>query len=151
MNDYVDILQFRSDSLVKYTQHIRTFEGLGYSRNTTQMKLSIENKRKQLKLHRKQAYSGEMTEGSKKRLQKALDVFYFRSPLQHVFNPVTNRTQSFKYVFITLTLAGNHSDKEATQVHKDLLEPFLRWLRDSKKVTDYIWKAELQIVTGKHT
>jgi len=73
-----------------------------------------------------------------------LDVFYFRSPLQHVFNPVTNRTQSFKYIFITLTLAGNHSDKEATQVHKDLLEPFLRWLRDSKKVTDYIWKAELQ-------
>jgi len=60
-----------------------------------------------------------------------------------LLNPVTGRMQHFRMSMVTLTVSDTKTI-DHKQAYKKLLEPFLRWLRYSKKCRHYVWKAELQ-------
>lgn len=46
--------------------------------------------------------------------------------------------------FITLTLSSSQGDITDNEIKRELLNPFLIWLKQSKNVSTFIWKAEAQ-------
>lgn len=92
----------------------------------------------------KKTYSGIVTEGTKKRMSKAIDLMLQASPLQKVYNPIIKRHQHFQLTFLTLTIAEDERMLDAAYCYKNLLMPYLRILRDKFQVVNYVWKVELQ-------
>lgn len=90
-------------------------------------------------------YTGNVTSHSKKRIEKAVNIFLQISPLINLYNPITKTTHPFQLNFITLTISNKERIIAHSFAYKQLLKPFLTWLRDTKKITTYIWKAEVQI------
>lgn len=90
----------------------------------------------------KKAYSGQMTAGAKKRLQKCLDVLLQISPTKQVVNRHSGRTNSFRLTFLTLTISSRQLIDHREAYEKGL-ELFLLKMRRSW-AKQYLWKAELQ-------
>src|SRR5699024_5919538 len=57
--------------------------------------------------NRKKAYSGKLSKGATKRLQKAVTILTQITPTRTVQNPVTGKSQHIKLNFITLTISDN--------------------------------------------
>lgn len=89
-------------------------------------------------------YSGTVTKGAKKRIEKAVDLLLMISPRKKVLNPITNRFNTFQLTFITLTVSDDLNIYDGKYCNERLLKPFLRWLKEVKKVKSYVWKLELQ-------
>jgi hypothetical protein len=90
----------------------------------------------------KPAYSGGVTAHSVKRMRSAIDILVQISPVKTIYNPVTKVFMPFTLNFVTLTIATGKS-LEASFCHKNLLEPFLRKMRNMGTFS-YVWKLELQ-------
>lgn len=88
-------------------------------------------------------YTGVMTPSAQKRIRRMCDIFVQRSPVRHVWNPVTNRPIRFRLTFATVTISCQQIIS-APDAYKLGLAPLLRWLRRSCGVEDYIWKLEFQ-------
>lgn len=129
------VLQFRSKSIVAYQKfHV---DGLKF-KQSAKFVLNAQ------KLRKREKYVGEMTNGAKKRLTKAISLLVQSSPEKWIFNPVTKKNQHHKISFITLTLPNVESAKDAKFTHKYLLQPILRIFRSKYKMASYVWKCELQ-------
>ena len=94
-------------------------------------------------LTKEETYQGTVTEHTRKRIIKAVDILLQKSPTIRIYNPVVDGEHDFRINFITLTVSDlqNHTARECYDL---LLKPFLRIMRNKWKVEDYIWKAELQ-------
>lgn len=97
-----------------------------------------------MKLQQKAAYSGKLTQGAKKRLTKAISLLVQGTRRRWILNPVNHRQQLHQLTFVTLTISDHTKKVSGKEAHKLLLSPFLDWLRKTKKVNTYVWKAELQ-------
>ena len=124
------MLQVRKGKIIEY----QLTEWTSYAKSEEQLEL-INNT--------KSAYSGEITEGGRKRMKRCLLLWAeslerYNSKYRHEV-----KGNEKKLVFLTLTLS-------AVQVHPDqeikskILKPFMRWLRESEGCENYIWKAEVQ-------
>lgn len=133
-------LQFRSKSILCY--HKRKEKSSFRSAGRQQ---SIENLREysSKEIADKETYSGLVTQGSQKRLTKALENMLQVAQWKTAVNSDGQEFQ-FKINFVTLTLYSFSRRVPGKEAHKNCLEPLLRWLRDSKGMTCYVWKAELQ-------
>ena len=139
-------IQFRSKSLVCYQSFHKTSFG---SCNTTseavaEFRMSERFKINAAKLRTRKKYTGEITAGAKKRLTKAISLLVQSSPEKWIYNPVTKKTEHHKISFITLTLPNIEETKDAKSMHKNMLQPMLRILRNKYKMKSYVWKCELQ-------
>lgn len=124
------MLQIRRNNVIEY----QLTEWTSYAKSEEQLEL-INNT--------KSAYSGEITEGGKKRMKRCLLLWsealnLYNSKYRHEV-----KGNERKLVFLTLTLSAVqiHSDQE---IKSKILKPFMRWLRESRECTNYIWKAEVQ-------
>lgn len=128
------MVQIRSNALILYDQ----IEYLRTPSVHSQLRAKLK-----MEVARKTAYSGEMVAGTKKRLTRAIDLLVQISKITYIYNEVTSKMQRHQLSFITLTISklNNVSQKEA---FKKCFEPFMQWLRRTKKVNSYVWKAELQ-------
>jgi hypothetical protein len=126
-------IQVRNQSILLYDAFIS-------KPNFTQLQRDIRSKN----LQNSTKYSGVVTEGTKKRIARTVDVFLQRSTLQTVFNPILQDVQKFKVNFITLTIPDDDPVLSPSDAYKQLLTPFLRWMKEAQNVKDYIWKYELQ-------
>lgn len=124
--DWIPRLQIRHGYLIGFEQYEGTRTVNRYAFKTT-----------------REAYSGDITPGSKKRLRKCVDLLLQISPERIIFNPVTNDYQPFSVNFLTLTIP-NEKTLDASWCHKNLLEPFLRTLRRKHGLRHYVWKCERQ-------
>lgn len=93
---------------------------------------------------RKETYTGRLTPGAKKRLAKAVTLMVQGTRRRWIFNPVSGRHHVHHLSFMTLTISDPTRLLDGKTAHKWLLAPFLAWLRKTKEVNTYIWKAELQ-------
>ena len=99
----------------------------------------------------KPAYSGQVTEGAKKRIQKAIDILVQKSPTRMKFNPVTGKYFPFRISFATLTFSTKKL-LDTKEIYRTMLKPLLRKLRKRDQFS-YVWKAEFQSnvdYQGKH-
>lgn len=127
----IPIMQVRGSSAIIYDEYLFSSK---YGKNRL---------RRNMKNNRRTRYSGKMTDGCRKRLARAATLMSQACKSRWITNPVTGRLQLHKFSFITLTVScpRNITAKEG---YKLLLADFLQWMRRSKGVTTYIWKAELQ-------
>jgi hypothetical protein len=96
----------------------------------------------------KKAYAGGMSQGSRKRLAKAITILTQAIKPRWVFNPVSKLRDFHTFSFITLTVASTRN-LTARQGYDLLLGPFLDWLtktigNKNPHAKTYIWKAEFQ-------
>lgn len=89
-------------------------------------------------------YSGVLTAGAKKRLTKAIEFLVMSTPEKYVISPRTGKEMKFRMSFITLTVYSTDRNINGKEAHKNLLEPFLQWMRRQHGCQVYLWKAELQ-------
>lgn len=82
--------------------------------------------------------------GAKKRLTRAITLLIESNQPKRIYNEVAGRIINHRLSFITLTVSDTTKNLTAKEAHELLLSHFLQWLRRTKKVTTYIWKAELQ-------
>lgn len=99
--------------------------------------------RQRMSTARKLQYSGKMTRGAAKRMTRAINLLSLACPARMIFNPVSGRLQHHQLTFITLTISSK-SNVPTDVAYKELLKPFLEWMRDTKGVKSYIWKLEFQ-------
>jgi hypothetical protein len=124
------VLQVRRNKVIEYQ---RT-EWSNFAKSEEQLEL-INNT--------KSAYSGEITEGGKKRMKRCLLLWSEALDLYNDNYKYVAHGNERKLVFLTLTLSAVqvHSDQE---IKSKILRPFMRWLRESQGCNNYIWKAEVQ-------
>ncbi len=89
-------------------------------------------------------YKGMLSSGAKKRMAKAITLLVSSSKTKWLFNEVSKRYFYHRLSFITLTVSDPTEKLTGKEAHEKLLSHFLQWLRRTKNVTTYIWKAELQ-------
>jgi hypothetical protein len=92
---------------------------------------------------RKGQYSGRMTMGARKRMTRAICLMCQAVKPKWIYNEVSGRYCFHRLSFITLTVSSAENIS-ARMAYDKLLSGFLQWLRKSKGVKCYIWKAELQ-------
>lgn len=141
MHTYIPYNQLRTNSIIQYHQSQEP------RRNT--MSYEERNWKASIMANyhditQEKTYTGTVTKGAKKRIQKAVSILVQGSNEQWIQNPVTGKRQKFKLSFITLTISETERNLTAKEAHKILLEPFLRYMRDRYNMRTYIWKAELQ-------
>lgn len=141
MKVFIPYTQVRANSLIQYSLPDTPFRR-GLSWEEENYKASLEAKYSNLT--KEKTYSGTVTEGAKKRIEKAVNVLIQGSRERWITNTVTGKRQKFKISFITLTISEATKNLTAKEAHKLLLEPFLRWCRNKWGMHSYIWKAELQ-------
>lgn len=125
----IRVLQLRPDSLVEYTEWL-------YPGNTCYR--NIEDK------DRKEQYSGVVTDSVSKRIKRAVNLLIMSSPKRRIYNTVIQKEHDFQIAFLTLTISSKYTTLTAKEAYDRLLSHFLQWLRRTKKVKSFIWKAELQ-------
>jgi hypothetical protein len=137
-------LQIRHTSAIIYNQHyptnlaIEAMRILGLSNKRTDTPTLIDN------LQDAKTYSGTVTESSKKRIQKAVNLLLMLSPSKSIYNPILQKTVNHRLSFITLTISSSTKMLTAKEAYSKLLKPFLQWFTITKGIKTYIWKAELQ-------
>jgi Fe-S cluster biosynthesis and repair protein YggX len=133
MSFYIPVAQLRNKSLLVYPQ----YNGEG----SRHLKLfRSQNLREQ----RKSRYSGRITTGARKRLEKAITLLTQTIETKRIYNPITKKHFNHRLSFVTLTITENNRNLTAREAYSKLFQHFLQWLRRTEKVTTYIWKAELQ-------
>ena len=88
-------------------------------------------------------YSGTMTPGARKRMTKAVTLLCQATKPKWITNPVNGRMQYHRLSFCTLTVSSR-KNMTAKDCYQKLVQHFIQWLRRTKKITSYVWKAELQ-------
>jgi hypothetical protein len=128
------ILQVRSNCLITY------FENHYHQALTEEQKKKILQA---LEESRKKQYSGELTQGARKRLTKCIDLLVQCIKPKRIYNEVTGKTQLHKLSFITLTISTK-APITPRKAYDQVFKHYLQWLRRTMKVKTYIWKIELQ-------
>lgn len=140
----IPVVQLRTSSAILYYE--RTCAGNTHKNSTyrhLKQYLSQQQNQQNPFINQK-TYSGIVTKGAKKRIEKACSLLIQSTPTQRIFNPVINKNHDFKISFVTLTVSSSTIMLTAKEGHKLLLEPLLLWLRRVHGMRSYIWKAELQ-------
>lgn len=115
------------------------YEWQGKSKNSNNVCWKPQNNFKEEK-----TYKGAVTLHTKKRIERAVSLLLQKSKEHKIYNPITEKEEMFRINFITLTIHDTSKNYTASETYKMLLKPFLQWLTKTQKVSDYIWKAELQ-------
>jgi hypothetical protein len=127
-------LQVRSNTLIEYYP-----PAFGSNKNRAIQAMLIA------KMHEHKTYSGLMTEGSRKRLTKCVELIVQRNiKPRYINNPHVAGSYYHTLAFITLTIHSPKYNVPGNEASKKLLKPFLQWLVRVQGAKDILWKAELQ-------
>lgn len=91
---------------------------------------------------RKQAYSGQISKGAKRRLRKVLELFAMSEEPRYILNPYSGKYFKFHLAFVTLTLPVSLSDSFESEASAKLLKPFIQSLQRTHRVKNYCWRLE---------
>jgi hypothetical protein len=92
----------------------------------------------------RQVYTGQVTNGAKKRIKKAIQTLVAISKPQVVYVPQFEYDVRFRLTFITLTLPSEQGNITDKQIISGPLQKFLRESNRKNGMKHYIWKAERQ-------
>lgn len=129
----IPILQLRHKSVLIYYQYQQT----GASKFISLRSLNMQTARAT-------RYNGNISAGAKKRLTKAITLLVQTAKDRYIYNEVIKKHVWHKLAFITLTVSDPEKKLSGKEAYKKLLSHFIAWLRRTKKINTYIWKAELQ-------
>lgn len=87
---------------------------------------------------------GKLSQKAVKRLRLAISWLVTAAEEKKIYNIKFKSYFKFKVNFITLTLPFPQKEITDQAIKKDLLNPFLTYLRKEWKVKNYVWKAKAQ-------
>ena len=126
---FVECLQIRNSAFCAYSTPLEP--------------LPRSKKQKFAEKNLSSTYIGEVSKLSKKNISRAINLLLQCSPTVYYTNPLTNRRNHHRLTFLTLTFSCSKIVSLREEYKKSLL-PLLRWLKEVKKVENYVWKAEYQ-------
>jgi hypothetical protein len=98
---------------------------------------------------KRKAYSGEVTDHTRRRIITAVDILLQLNPTRRLYNPIIEKTHDFRVSFATLTITD-----QIRPSTKECNEALAKWLRHFRKpwhkrkmsepLKEYVWKLELQ-------
>jgi hypothetical protein len=90
-----------------------------------------------------------LSSASRRKIFNSIDWLLYLSDPQKIYNFKTKSYFSFKCSFFTATLSSPqvHSDN---QIKRDILRPFIDWLRKNYQLEHYIWRLEKQSNGSTH-
>lgn len=91
-----------------------------------------------------ETYSGKLTEASKRRLIKAINLLVAISRPKKAVHFDTGREFKFRVNFITLTLPAPQREVTDKELKLKCLKPFLEYWRDKHPEFTHVWRAERQ-------
>jgi len=124
----IPILQVRGNGFVQYSEAM-------YS-----SKYSSVRSRSRMLHARKSAYSVGLSDGSRKRLTRAITIMAAACSAKWVKNH-KGQMQYFRMAFLTVNLVK----KVPTVQAKEMFTKFMTWIRDTKGVRADIWKLEFMV------
>lgn len=139
MLQHENCLQIRQNTIVSYRKFARSARNLEAQKQLTSNLLRINAGDSEHK-----TYSGLLKPGTKKRLTKAIEMLVQSAEKKWVVNPKTGKQMPFRLSFMTLTVHNPGRVITGKEAHKNLLEPFLQWMRRQHNCYTYVWKAEHQ-------
>jgi len=92
----------------------------------------------------KSLYTGQITEYSKKRLKRAINLLVATAEPKEAINFKTNRKFKFKVNFITLTLPAPQKDVTDKELKKEAFDPWIKRMKRKFGLNNYVWRAERQ-------
>lgn len=126
---FVDCLQIRNSALCLYSTPLE--------------KLPRSKKQKFTEKNLYNTYKGDISKLSRKNISRAVQLLIQVSPIVWYINPLTGKKNHHRLTFLTLTFSCSKIVSLREEYQKSLL-PLLRWLKEVKKVENYVWKAEYQ-------
>ncbi len=99
---------------------------------------------------KKDAYSGELCQHSKKRLSKAINLLCAIAQEKEADNFRTGSKFKFKVNFITLTLPAPQGTVTDRKLKKKALDPWIKSMKRRYGLKSYVWKAERQFNGNLH-
>lgn len=110
----------------------------GYSMRQTSESSLTEN------FKGKQAYSGQLTPHSRKRLQKTINLLVAVSQPKRVRPPLVEKAFTFKVNFVTLTLPAAQRGVSDKDIKSKCLDNWIKAMRRKHQLKSYVWRAERQ-------
>ena len=126
-----DTLQMRATSICAY-----------YGSRGRMDRSMIKYLKRRMSQVRVDAYSGTLTDGSKRRMKLALEQFSMLCRERRILSPVSQKMIWFRAAFITLTLPVDVSNDIENCLHTLLMKPFLQSLVRTYGVKKYVWRVE---------
>lgn len=101
-------------------------------------------------LKNKEAYSGLLSPGSKKRLRRAIQLIVAVAEPKKAMNFKLNKEFTFKLNFVTLTLPGPQGSYTDADIKSQVLDPWIKKAKRRFDLRSYIWRAERQANGNLH-
>ena len=89
-------------------------------------------------------YTGQITEYSRKRLKRAINLLVATAEDKEAINFKTGKTFKFKVNFLTLTLPAPQKQITDKQLKSECFDPFIKRLKRKYNLGSYVWRAERQ-------
>ena len=107
-------------------------------------KKQFDSEGNEIVVEKKRIYCGQVTRGSRRRMVDSVNLFCDVIKPRWIYNPLVSKRVKHSFAFVTLTIPFNDYRISGKDGFNNLLETFIFWLKKTKKVNTYIWKAELQ-------
>lgn len=114
------------------------------------LQLALEPEISTLDFLKKDAYSGELCNHSKKRLSKAINLLCAIAQEKEAENFRTGGKFKFKVNFVTLTLPAPQGTITDRELKQKALDPWIKSMKRLFGLKNYVWKAERQFNGNLH-
>lgn len=111
-----------------------------YSENKGMSAANLENQKNLLENDRKGKLSRKAVQG----LRNSINWLCLAAKKKHVFDKQAKKSFNFKVNFITLTLPDTKEPIKSPALQKQLLNPFLTYMRKYHSLKNYVWRLEFQ-------
>jgi len=98
----------------------------------------------------KSAYSGQLTEHGRKRLQRTINLLCAIAKPKRVTAPKSGKDFTFRVNFITLTLPQAQGEVLDSEIKKKCLDPWFKSMKRRHGLKSYVWRAERQFNGNVH-
>lgn len=103
--------------------------------------LAFQNNKKNLADNK---HKGELSKKSQRKLATVVDWLIVSAKQKYVFDKRTQKHFAFKVNFITLTLPDTETPITEKELKKNLLHPWIVYMRKYGYMRNYVWKIEFQ-------
>lgn len=135
------VMQVRPYGLLLYERHEYDFPQYHYKSENGNLYDVETGEQKEIN---KNLYTGQITEYSRKRLKRAINLLVATAEEKEAINFKTGKKFKFKVNFITLTLPAPQKDVTDKQLKKEAFDPFIKRIKRKHNLNNYVWRAERQ-------
>lgn len=146
----IPVVQVRPNMLVIYPYTIWPNGKPNFKRHGLASIVYSKQENQDQNFQGKTAYSGQLTEHSRKRLQKCINLLVAIAEPKRILPPMVKKAFTFKVNFVTLTLPSAQGVVSDKDIKKTCLDPWIKAMKRKHQLKSYVWRAERQFNGNIH-